>query len=168
MKSKNPLPGHQPFKVNRCGLTIIPSSCNYRPQRSWGKVMFLQASVILLTGGGAWPSQPPPDQAHPPPDQVHHHPPGPSTPPGPGTPPRPGTPPAQSMLGDTVNARAVRILLKCNLVVVVLTGEAVQVRGWREERRRQVQKGYLLHLHVRTLAVLAKNEPDLCHECSVR
>ena len=26
-------------------------SC-YRPQRSWGKVMFLQASVILLTGGG--------------------------------------------------------------------------------------------------------------------
>ena len=24
----------------------------YRPQRSWGKVMFLQASVILLTGGG--------------------------------------------------------------------------------------------------------------------
>ena len=30
------------------------NSCNYfyRPQRSWGKVMFLQASVILLTGGG--------------------------------------------------------------------------------------------------------------------
>ena len=32
---------------------------NYRPRRSWGKVMFLQASVILLTGGvcsggGAW------------------------------------------------------------------------------------------------------------------
>ena len=26
-------------------------SC-YRPQQSWGKVMFLQASVILLTGGG--------------------------------------------------------------------------------------------------------------------
>ena len=25
---------------------------NYRPQRSWAKVMFLQASVILLTGGG--------------------------------------------------------------------------------------------------------------------
>ena len=24
---------------------------NYRPQRSWAKVMFLQASVILLTGG---------------------------------------------------------------------------------------------------------------------
>ena len=28
----------------------------YRPQRSWGKVMFLQASVILLTGGGAIPA----------------------------------------------------------------------------------------------------------------
>ena len=28
---------------------------NYRPQRSWGKVIFLQASVILLTGGGAGP-----------------------------------------------------------------------------------------------------------------
>ena len=26
----------------------------YRPQRSWGKVMFLQASVILLTGGRVW------------------------------------------------------------------------------------------------------------------
>ena len=25
---------------------------NYRPQRSWAKVMFLQASVILSTGGG--------------------------------------------------------------------------------------------------------------------
>ena len=24
----------------------------YRPQRSWGKVIFSQASVILLTGGG--------------------------------------------------------------------------------------------------------------------
>ena len=25
----------------------------YRPQRSWGKVIFSQASVILLTGGGS-------------------------------------------------------------------------------------------------------------------
>ena len=77
----------------------------------------------------------PPDQVHPLWDQVH--------PPGPGTPPRPGTPPSgtryipqdqvhpppdqvhppgtrytplQSMLGDMVNARAVRILLECNLV----------------------------------------------------
>ena len=30
------------------------SNCNYiyRPQRSWGKVLFLQASMILLTAGG--------------------------------------------------------------------------------------------------------------------
>ena len=36
----------------------------YRPQRSWGKVMFLQASVILSTGGGVclsacWDTPPP-------------------------------------------------------------------------------------------------------------
>ena len=40
-------------------------------------------------------------------------------PPGLGTPSRgaaPPPPPAQSMLGDTVNAQAVRILLECNLV----------------------------------------------------
>ena len=30
-------------------------------------------------------------------------------------------PPAQSMLGDTVNAQAVRILLECNLVECALT-----------------------------------------------
>ena len=89
---------------------------NYRPQRSWGKVIFSQASVILSTGGGVGEylgrytsrtrytppgpgAPPPPDQVHPlgpgtppgtrytPPDQVH--------PPGTGTPPspRPGTPP---------------------------------------------------------------------------
>ena len=75
----------------------VPAGCVidfYRPQRSWGKVMFLQVSVILLTGGGStWPGTPsgtrypPRDQVHPPqtrytpPDQVH--------PPL----PRPGTPP---------------------------------------------------------------------------
>ena len=67
---------------NTCG------EINYRPQRSWGKVIFSQASVILSTGGGGVPWQ--------------AHPPGPGTPPrtrytspGPGTPPRtrytPGT-----------------------------------------------------------------------------
>ena len=40
---------------------------HYRPQRSWGKVIFSQASVILLTGGGSglsacWDATPP-DQA---------------------------------------------------------------------------------------------------------
>ena len=53
---------------------------SYRPQRSWGKVMFLQASVILLTGGSL-PQfmlgyhQPPgadtPLDHHTPPDQAH-------------------------------------------------------------------------------------------------
>ena len=32
-------------------------TCNhyYRPQRSWGKVMFLHVSVILFMGEGVWP-----------------------------------------------------------------------------------------------------------------
>ena len=89
--------------------------------------MFLQASVILSTWGGGVPDQVhsgpgspgpgtplPPDHVHPR-DQVH--------PPGTRytpqnqvqTPPHPH-PPAQSMLGDTVISRAVRILLECNLV----------------------------------------------------
>ena len=36
----------------------------YRPQRSWGKVMFLHVSVILFTGEGS--RHPPQDQAPPP------------------------------------------------------------------------------------------------------
>ena len=39
-------------KVGGCqGRTRVPNSFNYRPQRSYGKVMFSQASVILFTGG---------------------------------------------------------------------------------------------------------------------
>ena len=34
--------------------TLLKLKYIYRPQRSWGKVMFLQASVILLTGAGGW------------------------------------------------------------------------------------------------------------------
>ena len=73
-------------------------SCFYRPQRSWGKVMFLQASVILLTGGV---SAPPTEQTHT--DTHTHTHPG-SRPPQEQT-PREQTPPPpeQSMLGDTVN-----------------------------------------------------------------
>ena len=42
-------------------------SC-YLPQRSWGKVIFSQASVILLKGGGStWPGRPPSPWADPPP-----------------------------------------------------------------------------------------------------
>ena len=132
----------------------------YRPQRSWGKVMFLQVSVILFTGGlsasvhaGIHPppeqtppradtplEQTPPEQTSPPGADIppwSRHPreqtPQEQTPLGTDTPweqtppqeqttppgadtPREQTPPQQSMLGDTVNARAVRILLECNLV----------------------------------------------------
>ena len=136
---------------------------HYRPQRSWGKVMFLQASVILLMGGVSvclpqcmlgytppeqtppewtppWSKHPlgadtPPRSRHPPWEQTptadtpweqtpqEQIPPGSKyTPPGSRHPPQqtpPGSrhlPPEQSMLEDTVNARAVRILLECNLV----------------------------------------------------
>ena len=73
----------------------------YRPQRSWGKVMFLQASVILLTGGGYLTRYTPPGTRYTPPG-TRYTPPGTRyTPPGPGTPPPrtrytppgPGTPP---------------------------------------------------------------------------
>ena len=39
----------------KIGLFVVHSTCNryiYRPQPSWGKVIFSQASVILSTGGG--------------------------------------------------------------------------------------------------------------------
>ena len=117
------------------------SGSNYRPQRSWGKVIFSQASVILLTGGGcllrgvlcvvsqhALRQTPPgtdtPGSRHPqdqtlPPDQTppgtkHPPPPGPDTPHS--SPDQTPSPLEQSMLRDTVNLQAVRILLECNLV----------------------------------------------------
>ena len=58
-----------------CVLNLL-RSCSvlyYRPQRSWAKVMFLQASVILSTGEGCLPQcmlgcPPPSEQTpHPPP-----------------------------------------------------------------------------------------------------
>ena len=82
----------------------------YHPQRSWGKVMFLQVCVILFTGGEyltrytPGPGAPPQTRCTPQ-EQVH--------PPGPGTPQTRYTPWDQ---GHTVYARAVRILLECNLV----------------------------------------------------
>ena len=63
----------------------------YRPQRSWAKVIFLQACVCPQGGRGVclsacWDTHHPPrtrhpPQSRPPPDQAHH-PPGPGTPPG--------------------------------------------------------------------------------------
>ena len=76
----------------RLVLNVLLIAHNYRPQRSWGKVMFLQASVILLTGGrwgvclsACWDSRPPcsrppreqaPPRADPPPPPRSRHPPG--------------------------------------------------------------------------------------------
>ena len=80
------------------------------------------------------PGTPPWDQVHPP--GADTHPPGPGTPPRSRHPPGTGNPPGadtpwtryppppseqtppqvQSMLGNTVNTRAVRILLECNFV----------------------------------------------------
>ena len=75
-------------------------------KRSCGEVMFLQLSVILFTGGSA---------------SVHAgivHPPRSRSPLGRAPPPLPraNTPLTQCMLGDTVNKRAICILLECNLV----------------------------------------------------
>ena len=65
------------------------------------KVMFLLVCVILFPGGGVCLSAccdtPPPEG-----DTPRDH--------------APPLPRSQSMLGDTVNARPVRILLECNLV----------------------------------------------------
>ena len=99
----------------------------YRPQRSWGKVIFSQACVILFTGG-VW-RQTPPDQApippgpDPPRDQAP--PPHQALPPGTRPPPKKNffflviffstTPP------DTVYVRAVCILLECFLVVIAIS-----------------------------------------------
>ena len=93
----------------------------YRAQRSWAKVMFLQASVILLTGGClpqcmlGYPlprSRHPPRARHPPLEQTPQtrHPPD-QTPPRTRQPPPPG-----SRLRHTVNERPARILLECILV----------------------------------------------------
>ena len=89
--------------------------------------MFLQASVILSTGGGrvsasvhAGMTDTPRTRHTTPPDQAHHpprtrHPPQEQTPPGTDTPPRTNTP-LGSRLQHTVNMRPVRILLECILV----------------------------------------------------
>ena len=68
---------------------------NYRPQRSWGKVMFLQASMILLTGGvclsACWDIPPRSRHPHPradsPPPQEQTPPPQSRLPPQEQTPP---------------------------------------------------------------------------------
>ena len=58
------------FNVSPCTSRFTSARIDYSitaRKRSWGKVMFLQASVILLTGGPAsvHAGIPPPDQAPP-------------------------------------------------------------------------------------------------------
>ena len=77
-------------RVKQAGYTSI----HYRPQRSWGKVMFLQVCEILFTGGEyltmytPWTMYTPLDQEHPPWTRYTprtRYPPGPGTPLGTGT-----------------------------------------------------------------------------------
>ena len=131
-----------------CGKVIFTAR-----KRSLGQGnIFAPVCHSVYRGGVPDTTQSPRDQVHPPlgpgtpprpgtlpPDQVHAHaPPGPGTPPwdqvhppGPGThSPGPGTPPpVQSMLWDTVNMRAVRILLECNLVSQACVKNSVHGRG---------------------------------------
>ena len=88
-------------------------SC-YCPQTKFAKVMFLNVSHSVHRGGLPQCML----GYHSPPDQA---PPRTRAPSGPGTPqsrypPDQAHPPAQCMLGDTVNKRAICILLECNLV----------------------------------------------------
>ena len=107
-------------------LGCLPSSVSniYRPQRSCGKLKFLHLSVILFTVGGSathTPQIPPgrqplgkhPLDRHP----SDRHPSG-QTPPG-QTPP--GRHPLRSAFWNTVNKRAVRILLECISVLFSFT-----------------------------------------------
>ena len=82
---------------------IIERPLNYRPQTKFGARLYFykRVSRILFTMGGGGSASlhagiPPP-------------------------PPARQTPPAQYMLGDTVNKRAVCILLECNLVLNMMT-----------------------------------------------
>ena len=142
--------GNQHMLTERC-ITQKERLFCYRPQRSWAKVIFLQASVCPQGGRGVclsacWdippgPGRPPktrppgsrhpPDQADPPGADTprtrqipwEQTPPDQADPPRADTPqsrhpPRPGRPPPPgSRLQHTVNARPVRILLECILVL---------------------------------------------------
>ena len=86
----------------------------YLPQRSWGKVIFSQASVVLFTRGGSASVHagiPPPGTRHPP-TWTRQAPPRPGRPP-----PGPGRHPPPPWRRAYWEIRAVCILLECNLVV---------------------------------------------------
>ena len=68
-----------PTAQNSIDVELTTLGHFYRPQRSWAKVMFLQASVILSTGGvclsACWDTTPPrsrpPQSRHPPGADTH-------------------------------------------------------------------------------------------------
>ena len=78
----------------------FPHKLYYRPQTKFAKVMFLHVSVILSTWGGVVF---PPGQTSP-----GRHPPG-------------RHPPGQTHPPDMTNEQAVRILLECILVYLIIT-----------------------------------------------
>ena len=115
-----------------CQMVTKLATNIYQPQRSWAKVMFLQVSVILLTGGvclsTCWDTTPlgadllgadppradTPQEQTPPPESKRppgSRPPGADTPLGADTTPPGSRHPPGSRLRDTVNERPVRILL---------------------------------------------------------
>ena len=127
------------LKLNQfCGFFFhfLIKKSFYRPQRSWAKVMFLQACVCPQEGGrgvclsACWDTpQPPPPGADTPQDQAppRADTPGADTPPQEQTTPRDQAPPQEqtprdqapppgSRLQHMVNERPVRILLECILV----------------------------------------------------
>ena len=102
---------------------IVSKFYFYRPQRSWAKVIFLQACVCPQWGEGCLPQCmlgcPPPRTRHPPGVRtlLEQTPPG-AEPPLGADPPDQAPPPPGSRLQHTVNERPVRILLECILVKI--------------------------------------------------
>ena len=84
-----------------------------------GARLYFHRRLWFCSQGGVclsacWDTTPPPGTSPPPPQTRH--------------------PPAQSMLGDTVNARAVCILLECNLVICC---HRTILEVWRKGKRRR-------------------------------
>ena len=137
-----PLDIFKTFKFVQLGLHCIVTLLTPPPPTNMLKLVnahkhslrrlcfYMCLSVILFTGGGSAsvhagmppPGADPPEKNPPAADPPQQTPPPGADPPGVDTPPsrHPPTPradtPQQSMLRDTVNVWAVRILLECNLV----------------------------------------------------
>ena len=92
-----------------------PPGTRYTPQTRYPPRDQVHSLDQVHPLGQGTPPRPgtPLDQVHPP--GTRYNPPGPGTPPG-----TKDSPPGHNMLGDTVYARAVRILLECNLVSLCL------------------------------------------------